>query len=186
MLEFPMAKADPRAGREKSDTPADQADQATEATQEATRWSQSGWTAQVMKNEDDDGWAVSMTMDGESEPSLVGPWTMGRDKKNPKPLDINAFTTLVKTANEIVMRHQQQTHASLHKSTKVATRNGRIRVFLDIVPDEDNPHAILSALDEESSSLARFRVAANYKFDHDIASRWVASGFAKPAGGDED
>ena len=66
---------------------------------EARRWRADGWTAQVIKNEDDDGWAVSMTRHGEAEPALVGPWTMGRDKKNPKPLDSSAFFTLVKTAS---------------------------------------------------------------------------------------
>ena len=29
-----------------------------------------------------------MTGEGESEPVLIGPWTMGRDKKNPKPIDL--------------------------------------------------------------------------------------------------
>ena len=147
------------------------------SNQSATRWSQSGWTARVIKNEEDDGWAVAMTMDGESEPTLVGPWTMGRDKKNPKPLDISAFTTLVKTANEIVRRHEQQAHAALHKSTKVASAGGRIRVNLDIVPDEDNPHAILSAFDDQGAELARMQVAANFKFSHDIASNWVHANF---------
>jgi hypothetical protein len=73
-----------------------------------------GWTARVIKNNDDDGWAVEMTPDGQAEPALVGPWTMGRDKKNPKPLDGNAFNTLVKTASEVVLRHEQQLRASLH------------------------------------------------------------------------
>ncbi len=54
-------------------------------------WRDDGWTARVIKNEDDDGWAVEMIKDGEAEPALVGPWTMGRDKKNPKPLDASAF-----------------------------------------------------------------------------------------------
>src|SRR5471030_606051 len=79
-------------------------------------WVQKGWTARVIKNEDDDGWAVEMILAGHSEPALVVPWTMGRDKKNPKPLDVNAFNTLVKTANEVLRRHEQQLHAQLHKS----------------------------------------------------------------------
>ena len=66
--------------------------------QQPRLWQDDGWTARVIKNEDDDGWAVEMTKDGEPEPALVGPWTMGRDKKNPKPLDATAFHTLVKTA----------------------------------------------------------------------------------------
>ena len=76
------------------------------AINEARLWKDNGWTARVIKNEDDDGWAVAMTRDGEREPALVGPWTMGRDKKNPKPLDTAAFNTLVKTAHEVVRRHE--------------------------------------------------------------------------------
>src|SRR6476469_1413066 len=100
-----------------------------------------GWTARVIKNEDDEGWAVAMFKDGESEPALVGPWTMGRDKKNPKPLDVNAFNTLVKTASEVIRRHEQAVHAAMHKQFQVATDAGRVLVTLDIVPDEFDPHA---------------------------------------------
>jgi len=57
----------------------------------------------------------------------VGPWTMGRDKKNPKPLDVNAFNTLVKTASEVLRRHEQQLHAQLHKNLFVATDEGQSR-----------------------------------------------------------
>lgn len=148
--------------------------------QEDRLWSDRGWTAKVIKNEDDEGWAVAMTPDGESEPALVGPWTMGRDKKNPKPLDANAFATLVKTASEVIMRHEQQAHAALHKSTKVAVKGGRVRVNLDIVPDEDEPYAELSAVDDSGEELARERVAANFRFNHEVASAWVAAGFPRP------
>ena len=82
-------------------------------------WIDNGWTAEVIKNEDDDGWAVAMTRHGEAEPALVGPWTMGCDKKNPKPLDVLAFNTLVKTASEVLRRAEQHRHAMLHKSVTV-------------------------------------------------------------------
>ncbi|MBP8134511.1 MAG: hypothetical protein KAY13_09570, partial [Zoogloea sp.] len=81
------------------------------AIKEDRLWREDGWTARVIKNQDDDGWAVEMIKDGESEPALVGPWTMGRDKKNPKPLDVSAFHTLVKTASEVLRRHEQHLHA---------------------------------------------------------------------------
>ena len=42
-------------------------------TQEPRLWCGDGWTARVLKNEDDDGWAVAMIKDGEPEPALVGP-----------------------------------------------------------------------------------------------------------------
>ena len=135
----------------------------------------------MLKNEDDDGWAVAMIKDGEPEPALIGPWTMGRDKKNPKPLDINAFHTLVKTASEFVRRHEQQLHAELHQSLSVAAGTTRITVNLDIVPDEDNPYAMLSARDEGGNMLADIRVAANFKLTRASAERWAARNYERPA-----
>lgn len=161
-------------------------ERAPEPEQDALRWVGQGWTAQVIKHPEDDGWAVAMTPDGEAEPALVGPWTMGRDKKNPKPLDAGAFATLVKTASEVVLRHRQQAHAALHKSTKVATAQGRVRVCLDIVPDEDEPHALLSAYDDGGGELACWRVPASFRFSHDIASAWVAAGLGRPQGSEQD
>ena len=96
-----------------------------EALHEARLWKDNGWTAQVIKNEEDDGWAVAMTPDGQVEPALVGPWTMGRDKKNPKPLDTGAFNTLVKTATEFVRRHEQQLQATLHQAIEISHDGGR-------------------------------------------------------------
>ncbi|MET0519841.1 MAG: hypothetical protein ABW005_13540 [Burkholderiaceae bacterium] len=150
--------------------------------QQPRLWRDERWTARVIKNEDDEGWAVAMTLAGEAEPALVGPWTMGRDKKNPKPLDAAAFHTLVKTASEVLRRHEQQLHARLHKELKIRTEAGRITVMLDIVPDEDNPHALLSAVDEIGESLARLRVAAGFKLNEAVAEAWVRSGFERPAG----
>ncbi len=150
-------------------------------TQEPRLWCGDGWTAKVIKNEDDDGWAVAMIKDGEPEPALIGPWTMGRDKKTPKPLDVNAFHTLVKTASEFVRRHEQQLHASLHQSITVTARSARVTVLLDVVPDEDNPHALLSAQDEDGQVLALVRVAASFKLNRSSATRWVENDFARPA-----
>jgi hypothetical protein len=152
--------------------------------QEPRLWTGDGWTAKVLKNEDDDGWAVAMIKDGEPEPALVGPWTMGRDKKNPKPLDNTAFSTLVKTASEFVRRHEQQLHASLHQSITVTSASGeRITVLLDVNPDEDNPHAVLAAQSDTGDSMAEVRVAASFKLTRHSATAWVESGFVKPADG---
>lgn len=145
--------------------------------QEPRLWSGDGWTARVIKNEDDDGWAVAMTKDGEPEPALVGPWTMGRDKKNPKPLDGNAFSTLVKTASEFVRRQEQQLHASLHQSITVSVSSARVTVLLDIVPDEDNPYAVLSAQDDRGDTLAQARVAPSFKLNRSSAVAWVEAQF---------
>ena len=150
--------------------------------QEPRLWCGDGWTAKVLKNEDDDGWAVAMTKDGEPEPALVGPWTMGRDKKNPKPLDVNAFNTLVKTASEFVRRQEQQLHAALHQRITVTANAARITVSLDIVPDDDHPYALLGAHDETGELLATVRVASSFKLNRTSAVVWAEGGFSKPAG----
>ena len=153
----------------------------TPCTQEPRLWRDSGWTAKVIKNEDDDGWAVAMYKDGESEPALVGPWTMGRDKKNPKPFDGTAFSTLVKTATEFVGRHAQQLHATLHQRVTVSAGSARITVTLDIVPDEDSPYALLSAHDDLGGQLAQVRVAPTFRLRRESAADWIESGFKRPS-----
>jgi hypothetical protein len=143
-------------------------------------WRDRGWTARVVKNNDDEGWAVEMFKQGEVEPALVGPWTMGRDKKNPKPLDAAAFSTLVKTASEVLRRHEQQWQAALHKAVVVHTAGGSIRVMLDIVPDDDDPHALLSACSGAGERLARVRVPAGYRLDAASAGAWIEDEFRRP------
>ena len=147
---------------------------------QARLWRDKGWTAQVIKNEGDEGWAVAMYLAGQSEPALVGPWTMGRDKKNPKPLDGNAFNTLVKTASEVIRRHEQHLAATLHQQITVDMGAQRVQVMLDIEPDEDAPSATLSALDAGGGLLARVAVSPGYKLNRASASAWVEGGFARP------
>ena len=147
---------------------------------EARLWRDGDWTARVVKNEDDDGWAVEMFKRGEAEPALVGPWTMGRDKKNPKPLDNAAFQTLVKTAAEVLRRHEQAVHALHHKSVSISVGAARVNVSLDIVADEDDPHALLAAVDAAGERLASVRVAAGFRLSAASAEAWVADAFRKP------
>ena len=143
-------------------------------------WRNNGWTARVIKNEDDEGWAVEMTKDGESEPALVGPWTMGRDKKSPKPLDVSAFQTLVKTASEVLRRHEHQLHALLHKKLTVNGPSGLILVTLDIVADEDDPYALLAAENADGEQLAQVRVGPDFKLSAASAYAWIEDEFRRP------
>ena len=152
----------------------------TDPIHDPTLWRDNGWTARVIKNEDDDGWAVAMTRDFDPEPALVGPWTMGRDKKNPKPLDTAAFNVLVKTAAEVIRRHEQALHAQHHKNVSVTVGGSRVLVTLDIVPDEDDPHAVLAARDAFGEALAKVRVKPNFKLTTGSAEAWVEGGFGKP------
>jgi hypothetical protein len=158
----------------------DAGDDTPERLHEPRLWRDNGWTARVIKNNDDEGWAVEMIKQGEAEPALVGPWTMGRDKKNPKPLDTGAFNTLVKTAREVLRRHEQQRDALLHKQLSVETAQGRVSVTLDIVPDEDDPHAVLAAQDADGHTLAQWRVSAGFKLDSRRAADWVSGGCQRP------
>ncbi len=145
--------------------------------QDVKCWKGDGWTARVIKNEEDDGWAVEMTRDGESEPANVGPWTMGRDKKNPKPIDTSAFATLVKTANEVRSRTMKQRQNQLHRSVNTTTADGaRVQVDLDVVPDEDDPHAFLTVFDKAGEVVTRTRVAANFKLTSASATKFLAEG----------
>ena len=145
---------------------------------EPTLWKKNGWIARVIKNEDDDGWAVEMTRVGDPEPALVGPWTMGRDKKNPKPLDNGAFATLVKTATEVLRRHEQAARERLHKTLSFTTDAGqRVRVGFDIVPDDDDPHAILKVVDDGTDEPIRSgRVSVGFKLTASALQRFLKTG----------
>jgi hypothetical protein len=166
------------AALQTSAIPMTQLDDEKEKITEARLWRDNGWTARVIKNEDDDGWAVAMTPDGQVEPALVGPWTMGRDKKNPKPLDSAAFNTLVKTAAEFVRRHEQQLHATLHQQIDIAHSTQRISVSLDIEPDEEHPTATFRARDASGELLAEVRVAPSFKLTRASAAAWAEGGFS--------
>ena len=151
----------------------------TQLVQEPRVWQAKEWTARVIKNEDDDGWAVAMYKDGQAEAALIGPWTMGRDKKNPKPLDHHAFNTLVKTANEFVRRHEQQLHASLNKNLVVNGAEIDYKISLQIIPDEDEPYAYLSAFDLAGEQIAKVKVRPDFKLNQTSALKWVESEFGR-------
>jgi hypothetical protein len=152
---------------------------ANEEIREERRWRADGWTAQVFKNEDDEGWAVSMTREGEQEPALVVPWTMGRDKKNPKPLDKSGFTVLLKNATETRLRHEQHRAARLRKTVDVRVDGSTVHVELQLVEDEDDPHAMLTAT-RDREQVARMRVDVGFKLSQQSAAKWIASGYAEP------
>ena len=150
------------------------------AVKEPRLWQDDGWTAKVVKNEDDEGWAVEMYKDGEREPALVGPWTMGRNKKDPKPLDVSAFHTLIKTASEVITRHEQSQFAKLNKSVTVDIGDTRWKVALQIVPDDDDAHALLSATDSLGEEVAKVRVRADFRLNLASATAWIEDEFRRP------
>lgn len=86
----------------------------------------------------------------------------------------------MKTAAEVLRRHEQQLHAQLHKSELVDTEAGRIRVTLDIVPDEDDAFAVLAAHDAAGEALAQVRVAPSFKLNAASARAWIENEFRRP------
>jgi hypothetical protein len=150
-----------------------------EETSDPRLWKKAGWIARVIKNESDEGWAVSMTRIGDSEPALVSPWTMGRDKVNPKPLDHAGFATLVKGANDVLRRHEAALRARLHRSIMCTSDTGYVRADLDIQTDEDDPHAVLSVIDQQSGEIVRKgRVSAAFKLSSATVQRFLRTGEA--------
>lgn len=149
----------------------------TDETSDPRVWKKAGWIARVIKNDSDEGWAVSMTRVQDSEPSLVSPWTMGRDKVNPKPLDHAGFATLLKGANDVLRRHEAALHARLHRSITCAADGHRVKADLDIQQDEDDPHALLSVVDEATGSVMRQgRVSAGFKLNPANVQRFLSTG----------
>lgn len=142
-------------------------------------WRDKGWTAKVIKNEDGEGWAVEMIRDGSAEPALVGPWTMGRNKVDPKPLDAAAHQTLVKTASEVIRRHEQQLHAQLNKEISISSASQFVRVKLAITPDEFEPFGTLTAIDAGGDILASVTVQPDFRLTTESATRWADGGFGQ-------
>jgi hypothetical protein len=145
---------------------------------EERHWKKSGWNARIIKNGDDDGWAVEVTRLGDAEPTFVSPWTMGRDKKNPKPIDQGAFTQLIKTGTELIARQQNQAREKLHRQLAYRSDDGvSMLADFDLVPDDDDPHAMLTVRIEATGEVVQTaRVAANFKVNAANVQRFVASG----------
>jgi hypothetical protein len=103
---------------------------------------------------------------------------MGRDKKNPKPLDHASFHTLTKTVTEVLRRHEQAARARLHRTfSYTGNDDRRVRLDFDIAPDEDDPHAILTAFDEQTGEVLRSgRVSPMFKLTASTAQRFVRTG----------
>jgi len=62
----------------------------------------------------------------------------------------------------------------------VTVQGARITVNLDIVPDEDNAYALLSAHNALGEQLAEVRVAPTFKLSSASAEAWIEGGYLKP------
>lgn len=154
-------------------------EQAFPEIHEPRLWQDRGWTAKVIRNDDGEGWAVEMYKGGNEEPALVGPWTMGRNKVDPKPLDVSAFLTLVKTASEVIRRHEQQRYAQLHKQISIDVGPDAVNVELVITPDEFEPYGTLTAYDQSREIIAETKVSPTFRLTRESASAWAGGGYGR-------
>lgn len=85
----------------------------------------------------------------------------------------------------MLQRHAQQAHAALHKRLTVFALERQWEIRLDITPDEYEPFATLSAIDDEGEEVAQERVRPDFRLTNAEAVRWIAGGFPR-LGRDED
>ncbi len=158
----------------------EEAVEAVEQTSDPRLWKKAGWTARVIRNDNEEGWAVEMTRDGDAEPVLVSPWTMGRNKVDPKPMGHADFASLLKGANDVLKRHQAALHAKLHRSITCQSESGqRLQVDLDIQIDEDDPHAILKVTEEATGEVLRSgRASTGFKLSESAVQKFLGTGDA--------
>lgn len=131
-----------------------------------------------MLNEDGGGWALAMTRDGHDEPVLVVPWVMGRNKKDPKPLNKADFATQVKAAQDFLTRREWQIRRASQQSVDVTAASGeRVRVVFDVIPDEWEPEGELVAWSAAKTELGRASCPATLKLTPSVALDWVDGGF---------
>lgn len=140
-----------------------------------------GWTAEIIKSEEGEGWAVTMTPDGYDAPVYMGPWTMGRDKINPKPMDQHAFNTWVKSATEFLARSRYQVRTSDRTALTVYTDEGeKLNVIFDIDRGDYESEGVLVAEDIYGNEVARCSTDPRFSLTMESAEAWVESGFAPP------
>jgi hypothetical protein len=140
-----------------------------------------GWTAEIVRNLDGDGWAIEMTRDGDEAPVYVAPWIMGRNKKDPKPLKEKDFLSWVKSASEFLQRRQRQIRTNHRRSIDVFDQDGEpVRVIFDVEPDDYDPRGTLVALDKLGVELGRAETEPGFQLTLESAEAWVNGGFEAP------
>ena len=141
-------------------------------------WTGLGWTACIVENEDGGGWALAMTHDDHDEPALVVPWVMGRNKKDPKPLNEADFRTQVKAAQDFLTRTERQIREAHRRSAPAQGEDGgAVVVVFDLIPDEFEPQGELVATNAIGVEVGRAGCPPSYRLTRAAAQAWVDGGF---------
>jgi len=144
-------------------------------------WEERGWKAEIIRDDEGgSGWAVAMTPDGADEPVYTAPWTMGRNKKDPKPLSTKDFLVWIKSAKEFVERSSRQTRHSFRKSIDTIDENGDfVRVVFDVV-NHGEAKGTLTAFDQVGLELESVECDPAFKLTVESAEDWILNGYGQP------
>ena len=138
------------------------------------QWSGKGWHAHVVVAEDGEGWAVEMRRDGDEDPVLVSPWTMGRNKKDPKPLNEADFGALVKAARDFLARAEAQARAATRKSMQLVLGDGTaVKATFELIGDEDDPQGRLRVVDGAGVVVVEDEVEPSFAFSRLSIEAWI-------------
>lgn len=145
---------------------------------EKMRMSGKGWHAQVIVSEEGEGWAVELRRDGDEDPVLVSPWTMGRNKVDPKPMNDADFGALIKAAGDFLARAERQQRDALRREHRVAGPKGTsVKVVFEVIPDESDPVGRLRAFNDRGEVLAEEEISLEQPFTRQRAEAWAKRGF---------
>lgn len=96
----------------------------------------------------------------------------------PPPPDEAAFETLVRSSRQMAEPVEPRRAGGRPlRSVSVTVRGRQWEVSLRLVPDEYEPHALLTAHDELGEQVAEERVVADFRLTEGVARSWIEGDF---------
>ena len=96
----------------------------------------------------------------------------------PPPPDEAAFETLVRSSRQMAEPVEPRRAGGRPlRSVSVTVRGRQWEVSLRLVPDEYEPHALLTAHDEIGEQVAEERVVADFRLTEGVARSWIEGDF---------
>ena len=150
-------------------------------------WKERGWTAEIIRDDEGgSGWAVAMTPDGADEPVYTAPWTMGRNKKDPKPMTTRDFLVWIKSASEFLERTQRQLGTRARKSLDLTDPGGAfVRIIFD-VQERGEAVGVLTAENSVGLEIARAEIDPLFRLTRERAEAWIDAGYPERLSEDSD
>ncbi len=96
----------------------------------------------------------------------------------PQPPDEAAFETLVRSSRQVAEPAEPRRAGGRPlRAVSVTVRGRQWEVSLRLVPDEYEPHALLTAHDELGEQVAEERVVADFRLTEGVARSWIEGDF---------